>query len=124
MENQESRFRLRWNEKIVGYSKKIHNSTFYSKDQYAWSGNEIEFNLSDEFIHVFDKNRRPIYVNDILEFTSPGEYKYGAIVFDEVLSEFQLLTADGEELISTVPRSFLYKHRFVWKSYLFIQNGV
>ncbi len=124
MENQETRFRLRWNEKIVGYSKKIHNSTFYSKDQYAWSGNEIDFNLSDEFILVFDKNRRPIYVNDIIEFTSPVKHKYAAVVFDEILSEIQLITLDGEELISTVARSFLYEHRFVWKSYLFIQNGV
>ena len=124
MENPENRFRLRWNEKIVGYSKKIHNSTFYSKDQYAWSGQEIEYNLTDEFIQIFDKNRRPIYTNDIIEFTTPKEHKYAVVIFDDVLSELQLMTADGEKIISTVPRSFLYEHRFVWKSYLFIQNGV
>lgn len=122
MEKSEDRFRLRWNEKIVGYSKKIHNSTFYSKDQYAWSGHPIDSNLSDYFIDVFDMNRRPIYTNDIIEFVEPTEFQYGAIVFDDVLSKLQLISADGEEIISTVPRSFLYEHRFVWKSYLFLQN--
>lgn len=124
MANPENRFRLRWNEKVVGYSKKVHNSTFYSKDNSAWGGHKIEFNLADEFIGVFDINRRAIYTNDIVEFKFHDKHKYAVLIFDEILNDFQLITVDGDEIISTVPRSFLYEHRFVWKSYLFHQNGM
>lgn len=124
MANPEKRFRLRWNEKIVGYLRKIGNTVFFSTDQYAWGGTTIEFNLQDRFIQLHDINRRAIYENDIIEFTSPDEHQYAIVLFDEVLSSFQLFTADGEDLISGNAIEYLQNHRFIWKSYVFIQNQV
>lgn len=124
MENPERRFRLRKGEKVVGFSKKIGNSRFYSKDNYGWNGNEIEYTQRDLFTGLFDLNRRAIYSKDILEIKNNPNHTFGLIVYDEVLSTFQLITINGEEIISAVPRSFLHEHRFVWKSYLFIQKSM
>jgi hypothetical protein len=124
MLNLEERFRLRWNEKIVGYARKMGATTFYSPDQYAWSGNAIDFNLQDRFLNLHDINRRAIFANDIIEFKSPREDKFALILFDEVLSSFQLFSADGENLIDPNAKEYLQTHRFVWKSYVFIQNQV
>ncbi len=122
MEKPESRFRLRWNEKIIGYAKQIHRTIFYSPDQYAWSGKELEYNLKDSFTGLFDINRRPIYTEDIIEFRDNPEHTYAFILLDEVLQQFQLLSIDGEELISNDAVTYLKNMRYVWKSYRFIQN--
>ncbi|MEJ6491114.1 MAG: hypothetical protein QNL60_01465 [Flavobacteriales bacterium] len=122
MEKPETRFRLRMDGKVVGYSKKINSSTFYSKDNYGWTGHIIEFNLSDYFTGSFDINRRAIYTDDIVEFKAPIEHQYGLIVFDDVLQTFQLLSVDGEEFIANDAVKYLDEHRYVWKSYRFIQN--
>ncbi len=122
MENSECRFRLRWNEKVVGYSREIHSSTFYSKDEYGWNGHAIEFNLKDRFIGISDINRRNIYAEDIIEFIQPEEHKYGYLLYDDVLSSFQLITIDGEDMIANKAQNYLREHPFVWKSYRFIQN--
>lgn len=122
MEKPETRFRLRMDDKVVGYSKKINTSTFYSKDNYGWTGYKIESNQFDYFTGSFDLNRRAIYADDIVEFKTPQEHQYGLIVFDDVLQMFQLLSVDGEELIAKDAVTYLDEHRYVWKSYRFIQN--
>ncbi len=122
MENPETRYRLRWNEKVVGYTKKIHTILFYSTDNYAWSGNPIEYNLKDPFTGLFDLNRRAIFAEDIIEFREFTDIQYAFVLYDEVLNEFHLLSIDGEELLSKDIINYLTEKRFVWKSYRFIQN--
>ena len=122
MENSEQRFRLRWNEKLVGYSREIQTATFYSKDEYGWNGHALEYNLKDRFVGLSDINRRNIYAEDIVEFIRPEEHKYACLLYDEVLSCFQLISADGEEMIANKAQNYLIQHPFVWKSYRFIQN--
>lgn len=122
MQNPETRFRLRWNEKIVGYARSMGSGFFFSKDEYAWNGQPIEYNLKDLHAGISDINRRQIYSEDILEFKTPSPEKYAYLLHDSILDQFQLLTADGEDLISANGILFLREHPFVWKSYRFIQN--
>lgn len=122
MQNPETRYRLRNDDKVVGYSKQINSSVFYSKDNYGWSGHKIDSNIFDCFTGLFDLNRRAIYAEDILEFKNPEEHQYGLIVYDDVLQTFQIVSLDGDELIANDGVTYLDEHRYVWKSYRFIQN--
>lgn len=122
MEEPSDRLRLRWNEKIVGYARKMGPTVFFSTDQYAWHGNDITYNLCDHFAQLYDINRRPIYANDILELLNPEEHRFATLLYDELLQQFQLFTIDGDTLVSNQALEYLRDKRFVWKSYLFIQN--
>jgi hypothetical protein len=119
-----NRFRLRVEDKIVGYQKQIHNSIFYSKDEYAWNGAKIEFQLKDKFSGVYDINRRAIYAEDILEFKDWKNCNFGLVLFDEVLSEFQIMDLSTEELVIDSFKDISNLPTFVFKSYSFIQPEV
>ena len=124
MQIDTNRFRLRNNQKIVGYKKQIGNSVFYSKDEYAWSGSLIEFTIQDKFTRFFDNNRRAIYAEDIIEFTKNEDIKFALILFDEILDTFQLLDLSAGEIVSNNAYDFLLKNPFVFKSFHFIQPNV
>ncbi len=115
------RFRLRQDNKIVGFKKQIHSLTFYSKDEYAWAGLPIEYNNHDRFTGFFDNNRRAIYAEDIIELTKKEENKYLHIVWDEILENFQLYDLVEKEIIDFPWKDYLRNNPFVFKSYHFIQ---
>lgn len=92
MKNEETpdfstRFRLRKDERIVGHMKVIHGLTFYSTDAYAWSGNEIEYFQKDEFTGYFDKNKKALYSEDIVSFSTYPQ-KLFILHFDSALNTF------------------------------------
>jgi hypothetical protein len=124
MLNDSHRYRLRVENKIVGYKKRIHNTTFYSKDQYAWNGQVIQATIEDKFSGFYDKNRRAIYAEDIIEFIYPITCRYALILFDEILQTFQILDLENSELIPENWAEYLKKNPFTFKSYNFIQSNV
>lgn len=60
------RYRLRKEQKIVGYSRVEGNTTYYSKDTFWWNGASIEHNIKDLYSGWKDKNDRLLYENDII----------------------------------------------------------
>lgn len=118
------RYRLRLADKIVGFKKQIHQIDFYSKDQYAWNGKELAFEIQDPFTGYFDKNRRAIYSEDIVEFHDPNNSFLGLILFDEPLQEFQILDWKKQTLRSEKSFHDWMQTSLVWKSYHFIQGIV
>lgn len=121
---EENRFRLRLENKIVGFKKQIHQSIFYSKDQYAWNGKEIQYTIEDKFTGFFDNNRRAIYAEDIIEFTKNNNIKYALVHFDEILENFQIFDLSNDQLLDDSWFDFLKNNPFVFKSYNFIQPNL
>ena len=65
----EERYRLRQDEKVVGYARKIGGRTlFYSRDGFWWSGIKIEHNQIDESIGIYDIDRKMLHEWDIVEY--------------------------------------------------------
>lgn len=116
----ESRFRLRTETGIVGYMKTIHNTTFFSKDGYGWSGNEIDFTFKDRFSGLFDQNRKPLYAEDIIEISIHPNL-YLILHSDASLNTFQLI--DFETFVIFAPDALELIQRAKWVkriSYTFI----
>jgi hypothetical protein len=86
----ESKYRLRKDEKIVGYMRTIHGNSFFSPDNYAWSGKEIEFLQTDLFSGYFDLNRTPLFAEDIIQTTAHPQLHL-ILHWDESLNTFQLI---------------------------------
>ena len=65
----EERYRLRQDQKVVGYARKIGGRTlFYSRDGFWWSGLKIEHNQIDESIGIYDIDRKMLHEWDIVEY--------------------------------------------------------
>lgn len=85
MANPEKRFRLRQDDQIVGYMRKVSSSmVLYSKDGFWWRGYKPEYNLVDEFTGLKDRNNRHIFEWDILYFKidPDGEYSKGVVLWE------------------------------------------
>lgn len=121
---ESNRYRLRLENKIVGYQKQIHNSVFYSKDQYAWNGTVIDFQTKDKFSGFFDINRRAIYAEDILEFKDWQNCRFGLLLFDEILDKFQIMNLSEEVILHESLEDIIKLRSIVFKSYNFIQPKV
>ena len=58
--------RLRQGMETVGYCKSVGTVQFFSRDRYAWTGEELDYDTSDLWSGYFDMNRTPIYLNDLV----------------------------------------------------------
>ncbi|MFN3951986.1 MAG: YopX family protein [Thermaurantimonas sp.] len=65
----EKRYRLRVDQKIIGYKRVIgKNYEFYSRNGLWWSGHILYYKQVDEFSGLKDKNDRHLYELDIVEY--------------------------------------------------------
>lgn len=84
-ENPERRFRLRQDEHIVGYMRKLSERLImYSQDGFWWRGQKPNYNEVDEYTGLRDRNNRYIYEWDILEFKidPDAEYQKGVVLWE------------------------------------------
>lgn len=84
-ENPERRFRLRQDEHIVGYMRKLSERLImYSQDGFWWRGHKPNYNEVDEYTGLRDRNNRYIYEWDILEFKidPDAEYQKGVVLWE------------------------------------------
>ena len=58
--------RLRQGTETVGYCKSVGTVQFFSRDRYAWTGEELDYDSSDLWSGYFDMNRTPVYLNDLV----------------------------------------------------------
>ena len=95
----EHRYRLRKNDKIVGYMRKVgKQSYFYSRDAFWWTGRQISYDEIDEWTGLYDKNRTPIYEWDILHFKidPDGDYAVGVILWQADQDRFVIRKVDED----------------------------
>jgi hypothetical protein len=115
----ELRFRLRKENKVVGFLKLIHKIQFFSKDEFAWSGKKIEFSEKDAFTGCFDKNKRALYDQDII-LLSAYPQKHFILHFDEALNTFQLIDFETKTIFESDALTFFKSTAVTWVSYAFI----
>ncbi len=87
----EKRYRLRKDEKVVGYMRKINeNMVFYSKDAFWWTGRKVHYNTIDEWTGLRDKNRIHIYEWDIVKckIDPDADYTDGVVLWEEHSKRF------------------------------------
>lgn len=113
--------RLRNDEKVRGYRRKMGSQWFFSTDLYAWSGKAIGFVQSDRSTGVKDKNRRLLFEGDILFHPVTG---YLEISYDAALQQFLLYAMEQDELL---PFEWLCENEYSglleWRSYRFHQDS-
>lgn len=96
---KECRYRLRKQNQIVGYMRKMGKQTyFYSRDAFWWSGKPISYNQIDEWTGLYDKNRAPIYEWDILHFKidPEGDYQTGVVLWQCDQERFVIRNVDDD----------------------------
>jgi hypothetical protein len=88
----EPRYRLRNDEQIVGYMRKVANTmvVMYSKDSFWWTGKKLSYRDIDEWTGFKDMNGRYIYEWDILYYKldPDGDYLEGVILWEGNAEEF------------------------------------
>ena len=102
MENPERRFRLRQDDKIVGYMRKVTASmVMYSVDGFWWRGIKPEYNQGDEYTGIRDRNNRFIYEWDILEFKIDPDQDYlkGVVLWEGRQKVFGIKPIDGGSFV-------------------------
>ena len=95
----ETKYRLRINDQIVGYLRKIDGrSHFYSIDGFWWSGRKINYKDIDEWTGFLDKNRTPIYEWDILYFKIDPDGKdcTGVVLWEANQKRFVIRKVDDD----------------------------
>lgn len=109
--------RLRIDQIILGYRSKSGKYYYYSKDLYAWSGQQIKFKQTDLFSGYKDKNNKHLFERDIILYN--GEYF--EMVYDKPLDKFYLLNLSTHEI--TEINEVLKTKNFLFYSYIFIQKA-
>ncbi len=102
MQNPERRFRLRNDDQIVGFMRKVSETmVLYSSDGFWWRGHRPEYNQVDEFTGLSDRNNRHIYEWDILDFKidPDADYLKGVVLWEGREKQFGIKPVDGSSFI-------------------------
>jgi hypothetical protein len=97
----EKRFRLRNDDKIAGYMRRLAgDAIFYSKDSFWWTGKPILYKQIDEWTGWRDKNSRHIFEWDIVncKVDPDGEYQKGAVLWEQKSSRFTIKLLDEPDV--------------------------
>lgn len=91
-------FRLRINTNIVGYMK-VHSNGIkdFSKDQFWWVNDPIEYEYKDQFSGLKDKDNRALFEYDIVAMRTaigPKNKTPGIIRFDQTRQSFILIALE------------------------------
>lgn len=115
------RYRLRHENKIVGFKKKMGNQWFFSKDEYAWSGTEIQATIQDPVFPLKDANAKFLYAEDILVIEEEGKQIHIQLVYEEALERFFALELSSEEIRNDIFTDNGFQFTVKRISYSFIQ---
>jgi len=112
--------RLRLNDLILGYRKKMGNQWFYSPDMYAWSGTEIPFEQKDRSSGFRDKNRRLLFVHDLVLDAELGILE---IVQDEITGMILMIELNQGNIVPEFSvRKKVMENSLQWVSCSFLQS--
>ncbi|GCD77284.1 hypothetical protein JCM31826_07660 [Thermaurantimonas aggregans] len=80
----EKRYRLRIDDKIVGYKRVMSESyEFYSRNGLWWSGHQLYYKQIDEYSGLKDRNNQHLYELDIVEYRiDTGIERKGVILWN------------------------------------------
>ena len=117
-------FRLRTGNEILGYLRLYANGKKnYSKDQFWWGGNAIEYTQKDRHAGLSDRNNRPLFEHDIvwMRTTPQPEPKCKCqIIFDTQRDAFilQELESDNTYVLSAGKLPLIHKNELSFVGYV------
>lgn len=86
--------RLRFGQTIVGYKQvRSNQKEYFSKDNFWWRSQKIEYIHEDRSTELFDANRQMMFENDVVKLKKDESRNYtarGLILFDESKKSFQI----------------------------------
>jgi hypothetical protein len=115
----EIRYRLRSEHEITGYSRWMSGGFYYSRDGYAWNGRVIPSAYQDRFSGFYDKNRRPLFANDLIIHSFYPSIPL-LLHYDSALDTFHLLEWDSQTIFDMdICTFFELNGNIIWKGTLF-----
>ena len=125
----EPRYRLRNDEEIVGYMRKVAESmVMYSRDSFWWTGKKLTYKDIDEWTGLKDMNGRHIYEWDILYYKldPDADYLEGVILWEGNAEEFGIRNIlDGSFIPLVVDGVKMFNERQLRVfSYLFLNPEI
>jgi hypothetical protein len=105
----ESIFRLRERDEIIGYLRIVNDSSYYSINGYQWSGKTIEYTDKDLFTGFKDRNDKRIFERDIVSSTDYPLNEY-IIHHDALLNKFLLVSYENRDIFNLSLDEF-FRHK-------------
>lgn len=105
----ETIYRLRDKEEIVGYLRIFNENSYFSINGYQWSGNEIQFTVKDLFTGFKDRNDKRIFEHDIVSSTDYPSNEY-IIHYDALLNKFLLVSYQNRDIFKDSLEEF-FRHK-------------
>ncbi len=105
----ETIYRLREQDDIIGYLRTVNGSSFYSINGYQWSGRIIEYTDKDLFTGFKDRNDKRIFERDIVSSIDYPSNEY-IIHYDALLNKFLLVSFQNRNIFNLSLDEF-FKHK-------------
>lgn len=124
MINQNNKYRLRLNARIIGYAEEtVDGLLFKGREPLWWMRGKPNYNQIDKFAGVQDKFHRNIYENDLVNYrlNATSQMRKGIIVFNEKDNSFGIFDLQskhftnlflGEIFLFHSEKMEIYSHLF------------
>ncbi|MFV0303893.1 MAG: hypothetical protein ACK5IC_00235 [Moheibacter sp.] len=124
MMNQKNKYRLRLNNRIIGYAEETEEGLlFKGREGLWWMRGKPNYNLVDKFISIQDKFHRDIYENDLVNYrlNMRNQMRKGVVLWNDKLDLFGVLDLETyhfteifmEEIsLFTSEKMEIYSHLF------------
>lgn len=99
MINQNNKYRLRLNKRIIGYAEETADGLlFKGREPLWWMRGKPNYNQIDKFVGIQDKFHRDIYENDLVNYrlNAEAQMRKGVILKNESTESFGILDLDSK----------------------------
>tara|TARA_B100000508_G_scaffold75230_1_gene58647 strand:+ start:116936 stop:117289 length:354 start_codon:yes stop_codon:yes gene_type:complete len=102
----ETIYRLRQGEEVVGFLREFDNSSFYSANGYQWSGKSIQYDRIERYSGYKDRNDKRLFEGDVISSTDYPSNEY-IIHYDALLTKFLLVSYSNRDIFNISLEEFV-----------------
>ena len=104
MNNHKYWFRLIKNNKPIGFMKyNDKKKPLFSIDNYGWNTTKINYDISNPWAGIYDRNNYPLFKNDVVALrttTQPNPKKKYLIIYKKEHEQFFLKALKSNEILT------------------------